>query len=162
MSETTAEDAPAGTGEGPEPAQLQEELRREHDRYLRALADFENYRRRVERDRERMAQAGRRELVAPLLEIIDDFERALNHLGPETDGIAMGLRAIHRRLLALLASQGVTPFESVGVPFDPASHEAVGSVASAEHPAGTVAEELQPGYRWGEELLRPARVRVAA
>jgi molecular chaperone GrpE len=158
---TVDSDTPVADG-GPELELLQEELRQEHNRYLRALADFENYRRRVERDRERMVQAGKRELVMGLLDFIDDFERALAYVGPGSEGVAEGLRASHRRLLALLASQGVTPFGSVGVPFDPASHEAVGSVASAEHPAGVVAEELRPGYRWGEDVLRPAQVRVAS
>jgi molecular chaperone GrpE len=160
MKETADNDTSVADDE-PELAQLREELRQEHNRYLRALADFENYRRRVERDREHMARAGQRELVMGLLDFIDDFERALAYVGPGSEGVAEGLRASHRRLLALLASQGVMPFGSVGAPFDPASHEAVGSVTSAEHPAGVVAEELRPGYRWGEDVLRPAQVRVA-
>jgi molecular chaperone GrpE len=132
-------------------------------------ADFENYRRRVERDRERMARDAQRELVLSLLEIIDDFERALEHdhlasLGgapPEAEGVAEGLRAIHRRLLGLLERRGIVPFESVGKPFDPVYHEAVGSDESAEHAPGVVTEEVRRGYRWGDEVLRPARVRVA-
>ncbi len=162
MNETTTGDAPLQTGDSSESARLQEELRQEHDRYLRALADFDNYRRRVERDIERMTQAGKRDLAVPLLEILDDFERALNHLGPEARGTAEGLRATHRRLLALLERQGITPFQSQGRPFDPAYHEAVSKDESAEAAPGTVTEELQRGYRWGDEVLRPARVRVAA
>jgi molecular chaperone GrpE len=162
MSRTKADDAVAQSGEERDPEQFQEELRREHDRYLRALADFDNYRRRVERDRERTAQTGKRELVVPLLEILDDFERALDHLDPEAKGIAAGLQAIHRRLLALLERHGIKPFESRGQPFDPARHEAVGTDESAEFGTGIVTEELQRGYCWGDEVLRPARVRVAA
>jgi molecular chaperone GrpE len=71
------------------------------------------------------------------------------------------MQVIHRKLLALLESQGVTPIKSVGEPFNPELHEAIGSVQSDQHEPGSIVEELQPGYRWDEELLRPARVRVA-
>ena len=142
-------------------AQLKEDLRREHEIYLRNLADFDNYRRRVERERASVAQAGKREMVLPLLDVLDDFERALEHIDEAPDSVSAGLVAIHRRLAGLLEAQGVTPFESVGQPFDPALHEAVGSVESDEQQSGAVLDELRRGYRWGEELLRPARVRVA-
>jgi molecular chaperone GrpE len=71
-----------------------------------------------------------------------------------------GLQAIHRKLLGFLEAQGVTPFDSVGQPFDPTLHEAIGSVRSDKYESGIVAEEVQHGYRMGDELLRPARVRV--
>src|SRR5689334_19805575 len=108
MDDTLVDNDTSVADEGAEPARHQEELRQEHDRYLRARADFENHRRRVERDRERMAQEGKRDLVMGLLDIIDDFERALAYAGSE--GVAEGLRATHRRLLTLLENQGVTPF----------------------------------------------------
>ena len=144
-----------------ENARLKEDLRREHEIYLRNLADFDNYRRRVERERASVAQAGKREMVLSLLDVLDDFERALEHIDEAPDSVSAGLVAIHRRLAGLLEAQGVTPFESVGQPFDPALHEAVGSVESDEQQSGAVLDELRRGYRWGEELLRPARVRVA-
>lgn len=144
-----------------ENARLKEELRREHEIYLRNLADFDNYRRRVERERARVAQAGKREMVLSLLDVLDDFERALEHIDEAPDSVSAGLVAIHRRLAGLLEAQGVTPFESVGQRFDPALHEAVGSVESDEQEPGAVLDEVSRGYRWGEELLRPARVRVA-
>jgi molecular chaperone GrpE len=143
-----------------ENARLKEELRREHEIYLRNLADFDNYRRRIERERASAAQAGKREMVLSLLDVLDDFERALEHIDEAPDSVSAGLAAIHRRLAALLESQSVTPFESVGQRFDPALHEAVGSVESDEQEPGVVLDELRRGYRWGEELLRPARVRV--
>jgi len=144
-----------------ENARLKEELRREHEIYLRNLADFDNYRRRVERERASVAQAGKREMVLLLLDVLDDFERALEHIDEAPDSVSAGLVAIHRRLAGLLEAQGVTPFESVGQRFDPALHEAVGSVESDEQEPGAVLDEVSRGYRWGEELLRPARVRVA-
>jgi molecular chaperone GrpE len=144
-----------------ENARLKEELRREHEIYLRNLADFDNYRRRVEREHASVAQAGKREMVLSLLDVLDDFERALEHMDEAPASISAGLSAIYQRLAGLLEAQSVTPFESVGRPFDPALHEAVGSVESNEQESGAVLDELRRGYRWGEELLRPARVRVA-
>jgi molecular chaperone GrpE len=144
-----------------ENAQLKEDLRREHDLYLRSVADLDNYRKRVERDRAQQAQAGKRGLVLALLDVMDDFERALAHAGQEPEPVVEGLQAIYRRLTALLAAEGVTAFESAGQPFDPTLHEAVGLVESEGQGSGEVFDELSRGYRWGEELLRPARVRVA-
>jgi len=144
-----------------ETARLKEELRREHEIYLRNVADFDNYRRRVERERASVAQAGKREIILSLLDVLDDFERALEHMDEAPASVSVGLSAIYQRLAGLLESQGVIPFKSVGQPFDPALHEAVGSVESDEQEPGAVLDEVSRGYRWGEELLRPARVRVA-
>lgn len=147
--------------ESSEVDRLKRELAREHDMYLRALADFENYRRRVERDRAVAGRAGKREIMLPLLEVLDGFDRALSHVGEAPSGLATGLQVLHRKLLSLLEAQGVTPLATVGEPFNPEFHDAMGIVDSGEVEAGAVAEELQRGYRWGDEVLRPARVRVA-
>jgi molecular chaperone GrpE len=144
-----------------ENAQLREDLRREHEVYLRNAADFDNYRKRVERDRAEETQAGKRALILALLDVMDDFERALAQASQEPQPVVEGLRASYRRLAALLAAEGVTTFKSLGQPFDPARHEAIGSVESDEHEPDTVLNVLQPGYYWGEGLLRPARVHVA-
>lgn len=140
---------------------LKEDLRREHDMYLRALADFDNYRRRVERERASAARSGKREIILSLLETLDSFDRALEHIGDAPSSVSKGVQAIHRKMLGLLEAQGVTPFKSEGEPFNPEMHEAIGSVETDEYESGTVANELQRGYRWGDEVLRPARVRVA-
>src|SRR5262245_53559345 len=95
---------------------LKEDLRREHEIYLRSIADFDNYRRRVERERANAARTGRREIVLSLLDILDDFEHALAHIDRSPTSVSAGLRAIHKRLMGLLQAQGVTPFESVGHP----------------------------------------------
>jgi molecular chaperone GrpE len=141
--------------------QLKADLRREHDMYLRALADFDNYRQRVERERTRVAAADKSSILVPLLEVLDGFQRALPYLSDVPGPVAEGIQAIQRRLQGLLESQGVTPVKAVGEPFDPAVHEAIGPVDTQDYPAGTVAEEVQRGYRLGDELVRPARVRVA-
>ena len=128
---------------------------------MRTLADFENYRKRVERERAKVTQAGKREIILSMLEAVDGFDRALPYLEDASPALAEGVWAIHRKLLGHLEAHGVTPFESQGRTFDPAMHEAVGVVEGSQFAPGTVAEELQRGYRWDNELLRPARVRVA-
>ena len=152
---STTADAPS------EIERLKEELAREHDMYLRALADFDNYRKRVERERAAATRGGKREMMRPLLEVVDGFDRALNHIGAAPSSISDGLRALYRQLLGVLEAQGVTPLQSVGETFNPEVHDAIGSVDSEKVEPGAVAEELQRGYRWGDEVLRPARVRVA-
>lgn len=162
MSDTQTKAEPTETERlKAENAQLREDLSREHEVYLRNAADFDNYRKRVERDRVQETQAGKRALILALLDVMDDFERALAHASQEPQPVVDGLRASYRRLAALLAAEGVTTFKSLGQPFDPARHEALGSVESDEQESDTVLNVLQPGYHWGEVLLRPARVRVA-
>ena len=160
MAATTENDNTPAAG-GVETNKLQDELRRERDMRLRALADFDNYRKRIERERADAAQSGRRDIVLKLLDLADSFDRAFAHAGEAPASWVEGLQSIRRKLLGLLESQGVTPFESLGEPFNPERHEAIGSVDSNDYKPGSVAEELQRGYRWGESLLRPARVRVA-
>jgi molecular chaperone GrpE len=149
---------------GDEPSEierLKDELSREHDQYLRALADFENYRRRVERDRSSAARGGKREVILPLLDVLDGFDRALQHIDDVPPSIAEGLLALQRQLLRLLEAQGIAPLKSMGEPFNPELHDAIGVVQTEDVEPGAVAEELQRGYRWGDDVLRPARVRVA-
>jgi molecular chaperone GrpE len=150
-----------GTEPEAEVERLKEELRHEHEALLRALADFDNYRRRVERDRASAARSGKRDVILSLLEVLDGFDRALNHIDDAPSSVAQGVQAIHRNLLGVLERHGVTRFDSLGEPFDPRFHDAIGTVDSDEVESGTVAEELQRGYRWEDEVLRPARVRVA-
>jgi molecular chaperone GrpE len=140
---------------------LQQELSREHDRHLRALADFDNYRKRVQRERDSTAQAGKRQLVLALLDMMDDFERALAYAHTAPDSILAGARVIHQRLTDLLQAQGVVPYTSAGQPFDPALHDAIDAIKTDQATSGVVLDELSHGYRWGNEVLRPARVRVA-
>ena len=148
------------TAERAEIARLKSELHQEQQRALRALADFENYRRRVERERAGAAEQEKRKLLLALLELADDFERALVHVNDSPESVAEGLYALQRRLHQVLEAQGVKSYESVGHSFDPAVHEALGTVHSDRQAPGTVLDELSRGYRWRDEVLRPARVRV--
>ena len=129
--------------------------------HLRALADFDNYRKRVQRERDSAAQAGKRQLVLALLDVMDDFERALAYANTAPESILAGARVIHQRLTDLLQAQGVVPYTSAGQPFDPALHDAVDVIKTDQATSGVVLDELSHGYRWGDEVLRPARVRVA-
>jgi len=140
---------------------LEQELKSEHHLYLRALADFENYRRRIDREREHLGKEALRQFILPLLDIIDDIERFLKSVENQTSPFIKGMRVAHGKFLKLLESQGVRPFQSVGTPFDPSLHEAVGTAPAGEYPEGTVVEEVRRGYRWGDDLLRSAGVVVA-
>ena len=152
---------PTTRAEELETEQLREKLRNEHEMFLRTLADFDNYRRRVEKERASAALAGKRDLILQLLEVLDDFNRALEHKDDLPEWISEGFIAIHRRLAGILQAQGIVPYESLGRNFDPVQHEAVGVINSEDAEPGTVITEVRRGYRWGDELLRPARVLVA-
>ena len=162
MTEDSVEvGAPLASSEQSELAGLRAELEQEHDRYLRARADFENYRRRVERDRDVAARQAKRELLLALVDLADSFDRALVHIDEAPDSVAAGLHGMQRRLTSLLEAEGVKPFESVGQRFDPTRHEAMATVRDGGGAPGTVVDEAGRGYLWKDELLRPARVRVA-
>jgi molecular chaperone GrpE len=150
------------TAQDDEIKQLKEQVRQEHELYLRALADFENYRRRIDRDRANTASSGKREIILALLEVLDGFELALQHAEDAPSSLIEGIRTIYRRFLTLLEQQKVEPIRSLGEAFNPRIHEAVDSSPSDQYEPGTVIKEIQRGYRLGDELLRPARVRVAA
>jgi molecular chaperone GrpE len=141
---------------------VQEEFTSDRDRYLRTLADFQNYRRRISRERAALDQSATRDLLLALLDVMDDFDRALEHIGEVSDPIADGLRLIHRSFSGVLESKGVTRFQSTGTEFDPTIHEAIRVTESDKHKPGTVLSEDRGGYLWHGELLRPARVAVVA
>ena len=161
MEESAQHGTPTASSEQAELAGLRAELEQEHDRYLRARADFENYRRRVERDGDLAARQAKRGLLLALVELADGFERALAHVDESPDSVVAGLHGMRRQLSSLLEAEGVTPFESVGQRFDPRRHEAMATVRDVDGAAGTVVDEAGRGYLWNDELLRPARVRVA-
>ncbi len=135
------------------------------DLYLRTLADFDNYRKRVERERDDIGAAGKRDLLLGIVDVVDNFERALDSaadLDGECGGIAAGVTAIYRQMRRLLESNGVEPYESVGERFDPELHEAVGVTPSDSVPEDHVVSEIRGGYGWNGRLLRPAKVFVSS
>src|ERR671925_1615706 len=161
MTQTAQRPDENGSAAQAEIERLTQELSRTRDLHLRALADFDNYRKRVQREQESTARAGKRQLVLALLDVMDDFERALAYANTAPESIRAGARVIHQRLTDLLQAQGVVPYTSAGQPFDPALHEAVDVINTNQAAPGVVLYELSHGYRWGDEVLRPARVRVA-
>jgi molecular chaperone GrpE len=141
---------------------LQRERDDYHDRWLRKTAEFDNYRKRVERERREQAEQKVTDLLLELLPVIDDFDRALTMDAGE-GGVAYrkGIELIHAKLNDLLRRHGVHPIESLGADFDPNVHQAVIHESSPEHREGEVIGELARGYTMGERLLRPAMVKVA-
>ncbi len=158
-----AADATAGAQPANEAvARLQKERDDVYDRFLRLTAEFDNYRKRVERDCRDANDRASASSVEDLLPIVDDFERALKaDAGPAAEVYRGGLELIYRRLLDLLARRGVKPIEALGTDFDPHVHQAVAYEPSPGHRDGEVIEELSRGYRLGDRLLRPAAVKVA-
>ena len=130
------------------------------DRLLRARAEFDNARRRFERERSEYLQFAATDLVKDILPIVDDFDRAVK-VETTDRNYAKGVELIHQRLFDTLKKIGVEPIESVGKPFDPNVHQAVESVPTEEAEDHTVIGEFQRGYNFKGKLLRPAMVRVA-
>ncbi|HEU5439828.1 MAG TPA: nucleotide exchange factor GrpE [Ktedonobacterales bacterium] len=148
-------------------AQLQvarQEAAEYKDKYLRALAEMDNFRKRMERSSAERAERTRREVVTKLLDtVVDNVERALSHEATmDRDALAQTLNMVQSLLNEFLRSEGLSAVPSVGEPFNPQVHEAVEMVSSPEHPEGTVVGEHRKGYTiGGNELLRPARVAVS-
>ena len=151
-----------GAAETSELAGLRRALDEEHDRLLRKTAEFDNYRKRIERERREQADQAVASLLLELLSVADDFDRALSvEAGDAATPYRRGVELIHTKLGDLLRRQGVKPIEALGADFDPNVHQAVMHEPSAGHRDGEVIEELQRGYMIGGRLLRPAMVKVA-
>ncbi|MBC7264671.1 MAG: nucleotide exchange factor GrpE [Chloroflexi bacterium] len=142
-------------------AQLQaarEEAAQLHDKYLRALAESENMRKRLERLCEERMWEQKRSLLGRFLEVADNIERALSYIDSPT-GLREGLRATYAQLQSFLREQGITSIPAVGEAFDPNVHEAV-EIIPGQGDELVVTEEYRKGYLCGDRLLRPARVQV--
>ena len=142
---------------------LRDELAQCHDRLLRTAAEFDNYRKRTERERREHADRTVEALLLDLVAVADDFERALDADagGGSVEAYRQGVELTHRRLLDLLSRRGVTPIEATGADFDPNLHQAVTTEPAGNRRDGEVTEQLRRGYMIGERLLRPAMVKVA-
>jgi molecular chaperone GrpE len=143
-------------------AALQQERDALQDQFLRARAEFDNYRRRVARENEQLRTTATQALMRDLLPIVDNMERALSHVEDKTDGLAMGVEMIMKQLTGVLSARGLEPIAAKGEPFDPNVHEALTHQPSVEYPADTVMEEFQRGYRLGDFVLRPTQVVVSS
>ena len=132
------------------------------DKWHRSAADFANYKRRTDEERATLAQFSNALLIGKVLGVLDDFDRALENVPADAhDPWVEGVRLTERKLRNVLESEGVTPIEAVGQPFDPNLHEAVVHEETADHPDNQVIGELQRGYRLRDRVIRPSLVRVA-
>ena len=140
-------------------------LRRERDalqdRLLRTAAEFDNYRKRVDRERKDLREFLIAEALSDLLPVIDDLERALQATGSDAEALRKGVELIHQQMLDLLRKRGAKAIEAVGTDFDPRIHESVMLESSEAHREGEVIAEFRRGYMLGERLLRPSMVKVA-
>jgi len=154
-------DAPAAT-EG-----VTSDLQRQRDEYydllLRKSAEFDNYRKRVERDRQMLSDAAAANMIEELLPLMDDLERALKaDAGPDSAAAyRRGVELIHQRLGEILRKRGVRAIEAVGADFDPHYHQAVSHEPAEGRREGEIVEEFRRGYMLGDRLLRPSMVKVA-
>lgn len=143
-------------------AAKEEEIESLQQRYLRLAADFENFRRRTQREAAEIRRTANEALLRELLQVVDNFERALEAARSQLpENLVTGIEMIYKQLGNILTKEGVQPIESVGKPFDPLYQEAFEQVETTELPDGTVTEEIQKGYLLQGKVLRPALVKVA-
>ena len=132
------------------------------DRLLRSAAEFDNYRKRTDRERRELSDAVAADLIRDLLPVVDDMERALAAAGDSPDAsLRAGVELILKQMLEALRRRGAEPIEVVGEDFDPSWHEALASEPANGRRDGEVIDEIRRGYRIGQRLIRPALVKVA-
>lgn len=157
-----AEDNPDGDDPIDEEAEkLRAELEAANQRVLRAVADFENYKRRSERERSESIKFANKNIFQSILNVLDNFERALDSAPDQNDNFVIGVKMIRKQLLDVLLQNGVEEVEAIGKPFDPYMHEAFAKEETDAHPDNTVVEVYQRGFKFHGTLLRPAKVKVA-
>lgn len=133
------------------------------DKYIRQVAEMDNFRKRQERMREDRVKRYKKDLLEKVVAVMDNLERAISYQDTmNREGLQQGMRMVQWQLSEILRSEGLTPVPALGQPFDPHIHEAVETVEAPDQPEGMVVEEVQKGYMMGEEMLRPARVKVSA
>lgn len=170
MTEPLEQPEPASTGVAEDLETLRarlEQVERERDdyrdRYLRAQAEFQNYQKRFQRDLAEERRYSQAPLASDLLAVLDNFDRASEAAAQagETGPLVQGVDLIRKQLMDLLRRHGITPIEAQGQPFDPNLHQAIMQQPTADHPAGTVLQVLEQGFRIHDRVLRPANVVVA-
>ena len=140
---------------------VQHEANDYRDRYLRAQAEMANFKKRLERRYQAQIEEEKKHLLLKFLSVADNLERALNHADLHDDGLRDGIQLTYQELQHLLAQESVEQIAPEGQPFDPSYHEAVAIIPTSEAEADTVVAEVQKGYLYRDQLLRPARVHVA-
>lgn len=174
--ETTEETAEADSEDAEEPKEkkglfgkkekkdpLKEKIQELQDKYVRQVAEFDNFRKRTDKEKSQMFEQGQANVLEKILPVVDNFERGLAASPEDEQGKAFadGMNMIYKQLMKQLEDLGVTPIEALGQEFDPNLHNAVMQVASEEYESGVVAQELQKGYKFHDTVLRHSMVAVA-
>lgn len=160
-AETSEEQAEEKTSEkADETEKLQKELGELNDKYLRVVAEYQNFRRRTEKEKQDIYAFGNEKIVSDMLNVIDNFERALVTETAD-EGFKEGMRLIFKQFQDLLAKNGVKEIEALGQEFDPNFHNAVMTEDSTEYDSGCVTQVLQKGYTLNDRVVRPSMVKVA-
>ena len=143
---------------------LKEQISGLEDRVKRQMAEFENFRKRTDREKDAMFDMGARSVLEKILPVVDNFERGFATVQEEDqdDAFVTGMNGVYKQLMTELDKMGVKPIEAVGQPFDPNFHNAVMQVESEEYPSGTVAQEFQKGYLYHDIVVRYSMVGVVA
>jgi molecular chaperone GrpE len=144
----------------------EDEAKAHYDKLLRVMAEFENFKKRIERERVEQAKYANQSLIHDLLPVMDDFDRVLEHIPkdttPEINAIVDGIKLVQNHFMTALAKHGLVALEpSAGRPFDPNEHEAVAHIENDEHPEGTVCMEHRRGWKLHDRVVRPATVAVS-
>ncbi len=142
--------------------EFEEKIKEQEDRYLRLVAEFDNYKKRNARLYDSMIQSSRESLISPLLDVLDNFERALESSeNSDVDSFKKGIQLIYQQLNELLKKEGVEPIEAVGQEFNPNLHEAMMQVVSEKYPEGVIVGEVTRGYKVKNKVIRFSKVTVS-
>ena len=164
LAEKAAQESDEGTDEnaGPETlTEAQEAMAELNERIVRLTADFDNFRKRAQREKDEARQFANQGLLEKLLPVLDNFEMALTAVKDADSSVRDGVQMILDQLLGVLKESGVEPVDAMGQPFDPNLHEALSQEETTEVEEGTVVQQVQRGYKLNDRLVRPARVVVA-
>ena len=164
LAEKAAQESDEGTDEnaGPETlTEAQEAIAESNERIVRLTADFDNFRKRAQREKDEARQFANQGLLEKLLPVLDNFEMALTAVKDADPSVRDGVQMILDQLLGVLKESGVEPVDAMGQPFDPNLHEALSQEETTEVEEGTVVQQVQRGYKLNDRLVRPARVVVA-
>ena len=164
LAEKAAQESDEGTDEnaGPETlTEAQEAMAELNERIIRLTADFDNFRKRAQREKDEARQFANQGLLEKLLPVLDNFEMALTAVKDADPSVRDGVQMILDQLLGVLKESGVEPVDAMGQPFDPNLHEALSQEETTDADEGTVVQQVQRGYKLNDRLVRPARVVVA-
>lgn len=163
LKETPEEEVTSETDENFADEEAQESAQEDEQnaKYLRLMADFQNYKRRSEKEKSDIYAYANEKILAELLGVIDDFDRALSHEADSSGGFFEGMQMIFKNFKGVLEKAGLEEIEALGEDFDPNFHNAVMTDANSKYESGKVCEVIQKGYKLGNRVVRPSMVKVS-